>query len=232
MAKKRVLIVCRGNTCRSPMAEALLKRMLSSDSIEVKSAGLSAIDGMEASRWAQEVMRERGIDISSHRAKNLSEKDVSEADLILTMSLSQKRELIERFPQAKGKTFLLSELIFPDISKDLAEYERALEALEGEKEKLLSLERDRLESLKRRYEELKRELNEIEREINIILARVEEQLSPRTIYLRKLGERLEPYEIPDPYGRGKETYEIVARKLEELLALLSKRLKEEWLEGR
>lgn len=214
------------------MAEALLKRILSSDSIEVKSAGLSAIDGMEASRWAQEVMRERGIDISSHRAKSLSERDVLEADLILTMSLSQKRELVERFPQAKGKTFLLSELIFPELSKDLIEYERALEALEEEKERLLSLERERLEMLKRRYEELKRELNGIEREINIILARVEEQLSPKAFYLRKLEEKLEPYEIPDPYGRGKETYEMVARKLEELLTLLSKRLKEEWLGDR
>ncbi|MCS7233739.1 MAG: hypothetical protein NZ900_06495, partial [Synergistetes bacterium] len=211
----------------SPMAEAMLKRMLSSDSIEVKSAGLSAIDGMEASRWAQEVMRERGIDISLHRARSLTEKDVNEADLILTMSLTQKRELLERFPQAKGKTFLLSEFVFPEISRDIAEYERALDALEREKERLLSFEKDRLEILKRRYEELKREMNDIEREMSIILARVEDQLSSKIFQLRKLGEKLESYEIPDPYGKGKETYEIVARKLEELLTLLSRRLKEE-----
>jgi len=214
------------------MAEALLKRTLNSDEVEISSAGLSAIDGMEASRWAQEVMRERGIDISSHRARSLREEDVLEADLILTMSLSQKREILERFPHARGKVFLLSEVVFPDLSRDIEEYERALERLEEEKERLLAFEKDRLEFLKNRYEELKREMNDIEREIAIIMSRVENQLSPQIFYVRKLEEKIAPYEIPDPYGKGKESYELVARKLEELLSILAKRLKEKWLDGR
>jgi len=103
-----------------------MKKLLSNENIEITSAGLSAIDGMEASRWAQEVMQERGIDISQHRARNLSEKDVEEADLILTMSLSQKREIIERFPSVKDKVFLITELAFPGISSAIMEYEKAV----------------------------------------------------------------------------------------------------------
>ncbi len=209
-----------------------MKKLLSNENIEITSAGLSAIDGMEASRWAQEVMQERGIDISQHRARNLSEKDVEEADLILTMSLSQKREIIERFPSVKDKVFLITELAFPGISSAIMEYERLFERIQQEKERLLSLERDRLEALKRRYEELKKELMATEREISLILSRIEDQLYPQLMQLRRLEEKLSMYEIQDPYGKGKEVYEKVAQDLEDILKLVSKRLKEEWFPNR
>lgn len=210
------------------MAEAILKKLLPYDNIEIKSAGLSALDGMEASRWAQEVMRERGMDISHHRARILSSTDVEEADLILTMSLSQKKELIERFPGADHKTFLISELAFPEVAKILMDYEKASERLQEEKARLLTLERDRLELLKRRYDELKRELNEIEKEISLILSRIEDQLSPQIMQLKKLEENLTTYEVPDPYGKGKSAYEKVADILEEMLKPLSEELKRRW----
>ncbi len=214
------------------MAEAFLKKFLNGEEVEVKSAGLSALEGMEASRWAKEVMREKGFDISHHRARNVSEKDVEEADLILTMSLSQKKELLERFPFAEGKTFLITEIAFPEISKDIWEYERALEKLEEEKKRLLNQRRNELEVLQRRYEELKTELERVEREISLILADVEKELTPYVDTLRKLEEKIREHEIPDPYGRGKDVYEKVATRLEETLKLISQRLKETWLKDR
>ena len=84
---RRVLFVCAGNICRSPMAEAIFRRRaqehLGLAAIEVESAGTIAVDGNRALLGTRDVMqREFGLDISRHRARRLTEK--MEADLILT----------------------------------------------------------------------------------------------------------------------------------------------------
>jgi len=85
----RVLFVCSGNTCRSPMAEVLLRRMLEEagrEDITVTSAGSAAIDGAPASEGAYLIALEQGLDLSSHRARLLTPNLIEGADLILTMS--------------------------------------------------------------------------------------------------------------------------------------------------
>jgi protein-tyrosine-phosphatase len=95
----RVLIVCTGNTCRSPMAEALLRRSLDEagrPDVDVRSAGTGAWDGAPASEGAYLVGLEQGIDLSGHRAELLTRAMVDQADLILAMSrthLARVREL-------------------------------------------------------------------------------------------------------------------------------------------
>jgi protein-tyrosine-phosphatase len=84
-----VLLVCTGNICRSPLAEALLKRELDqrgTDGIEVSSAGTGAWEGAPASEGAYLVALEHGLDLSSHRAQLLTRDVVKESDLILTMA--------------------------------------------------------------------------------------------------------------------------------------------------
>ncbi len=114
---KRILFVCTGNTCRSAMAEGLFKKMIEDmgkeDEIEVSSCGIAAIDGMPASLNAQKVAKEYGIDISSHRSR-LLKKHLLEADLILTMTKSHKDFIINKFPDTKGRVFVLGE--FADTS--------------------------------------------------------------------------------------------------------------------
>lgn len=87
---REVLVVCSGNTCRSPLGAALLADRLSRDprlrEIRVTSAGTSAWDGSPASEGSYLVALERGLDLSTHRARLLTPELVQRADLILTMS--------------------------------------------------------------------------------------------------------------------------------------------------
>jgi protein-tyrosine phosphatase len=95
----RILMVCSGNTCRSPLAEAILAAKLTGDpelgGVEVRSAGTAAWDGAPASEGAYLVALERGLDLSSHRARMLTADQVRHADLILTMSESHARRVAD-----------------------------------------------------------------------------------------------------------------------------------------
>ncbi|MCQ4923168.1 low molecular weight protein arginine phosphatase [Tissierella carlieri] len=117
-----VLFVCTGNTCRSPMAEGILKSIAKEKklSLEVKSAGISVFDGDNASKNSIEAMRKIGIDISKHKARQLHRDLVDEADLILTMSRSHKEIIISNFPTAKDKICTLLEYVYK-IDKDIAD---------------------------------------------------------------------------------------------------------------
>jgi protein-tyrosine phosphatase len=105
----RVLIVCIGNICRSPMAEALLAASVadSHPEVSVESAGLGALVGRPADPIAHELMQEQGIDISSHRARQLKPDMVRQYDLILTMEESQVSGVLSLDPSARGKVHCL-----------------------------------------------------------------------------------------------------------------------------
>ena len=104
---KKVLVVCTGNTCRSPMAEGWLNRKLAGKGWTAESAGVGAWDGVSATPEAVEAMREIGMDISAHRSRRLSAGLVAEAAVILAMTEGHWREIVRRFPEAEQKTFLV-----------------------------------------------------------------------------------------------------------------------------
>ena len=122
-----ILFVCTGNTCRSPMAAAILSKISSDNNIDlmIDSAGIMAEDNAPASDNAISAMIEMRIDISNHRAHQITNDDIIQADLILTMTEGQKMILDQLAP---GKIFTLTEFAgsFGDISDpyggDLDEY--------------------------------------------------------------------------------------------------------------
>lgn len=104
---RRVLAVCYGNLCRSPMAEGLLRRRLA-DGWDVGSAGTHAVDGQPPMPLAQEVLRrEHGVDIGEQRSRGLTVEAVRDADHVLVMSRQQARIAVALTPEARDRVRLL-----------------------------------------------------------------------------------------------------------------------------
>ena len=132
-ARYRVLMVCSGNSCRSPMAEALFKKELTDGGkaeIAVSSAAVGSLGEGGPSREAVEVMREVGLDISGHEARPLTVGELDRADLVFVMQEKHRRSIVDLLPDAEERVRLIAEGGISDpAGKGLDEYRRVRRAL-------------------------------------------------------------------------------------------------------
>lgn len=107
---RRILFICSGNTCRSPMAEGFFNQLAQAEALEwqASSAGLSASEApAAASANAIAAASDYGADLSGHRSQRLDQALVDQADLLLTMTAAHKRRVEGRFAEAAGKVHTL-----------------------------------------------------------------------------------------------------------------------------
>ncbi|MDR9756448.1 MAG: low molecular weight protein arginine phosphatase [Thermoanaerobacterales bacterium] len=230
----RILFVCTGNTCRSPMAEKLTAKMLErfnlGDDIQLMSAGLAVLPGEPASSGACYALRREGIDLSNHRAQQLTKEMVEEADLILTMTASQKRHLLEIFPMSAGKVFVLKEFAERGYNLEYSEKLLALlRRLNAKKERFWEANSDTVRELKEERESLLQRLREIEDKLAAIEGSLAREIQEEKDAIRKLEEQLMRYDITDPFGQSDEVYCRCADELAQAVEGVCRHLQSEQL---
>jgi protein-tyrosine phosphatase len=133
MTFENILVVCVGNICRSPIAEALLRSRYPDKQID--SAGVGALVGHAADPNAVAVMAAMEIDITGHVAKQINAALVGQADLILTMSVGQTKWIEAQWPHCRGKIFRIGHWLDQDIADP---YRRDRSAFEITKQDIIA----------------------------------------------------------------------------------------------
>ena len=140
MKKKKLIFVCTGNTCRSPMAEGLLRKLLGEDrGWEISSAGVCAANGWPASANAVEALREKEIDGSGLTSQALTPDLIARADLLITMTEGHRQAVLTAAPESESKVFLLKSFgvakcatdIYDPVGEDLDVYRRVRDEIDA-----------------------------------------------------------------------------------------------------
>ncbi|MCX8522071.1 MAG: low molecular weight phosphotyrosine protein phosphatase [Rhodoferax sp.] len=118
---ERVLIICVGNVCRSPLAEALLRQAL--PQIHIASAGTHASPGAPAHPLIQQIAAEAGLQLQEHRAQRLQPQMVQQTGLVLVMDQFTRNHVLHLYPECRGKIFRLGEYQQSDIPDPMGEPE-------------------------------------------------------------------------------------------------------------
>lgn len=130
----KILVVCVGNICRSPIGEALLKKHFG-DQKHIASAGVQAMVGKPADATSLELMDLNGVDAHNHKAQQLTKQMAAEYDVILVMEKRHIKDVTRIAPSVSGKTFLIGKWIgdkeIPDpYKRDRVAFEHAYELIE------------------------------------------------------------------------------------------------------
>ncbi len=126
---QHILVVCTGNICRSPVAAAMLRQRLPGR--DISSAGLGALVGSDVEPRARALAEADGVEVGTHKARQLDTDLLSQADLILVMSDGQRREIGKQWPEMLGKTLRFGQWLDGGEGRDIPDpYRKSSEVFE------------------------------------------------------------------------------------------------------
>lgn len=140
----KILFVCTGNTCRSPMAAAIFQVKTNH---EVQSAGIFAVDGAPASTQTMEILRENHISYE-HAAQTVTFELIDWADLVLTMTTQHRDILKQQYPSHAPNIFTLKEYVLPEYEELWQQYTSLYTQKETEKIETGNVDHSLVEKLK------------------------------------------------------------------------------------
>lgn len=219
----RILFICTGNTCRSPMAEKMFKKLAAERGIEVeaKSAGLFASEGSAASAHAASILKGKGI-MDEHISQAVTAELLDWADLIMAMTQSHKNTLIQQFPEFHEKVYTLKE--YTDTSEEtrerLAKLDRLYEQLEEKQQKFMDEHREEIRKLEEEYQELYNRLELVREKLDDWKERIMQATVEERNQIALLERVAQDYDVADPFGGSLNTYEECAWEIEQALLRL------------
>lgn len=194
-----IIFVCTGNTCRSPMAEAYIKKVTGESSFQ--SAGITAIEGLPASENSIRILESIQIDLNNHRSQRINKDNLEKADLILTMTLSHKQRILQVFPHLHNKTYTLKEYIHNVDVYGIVTKISEIEAIIIAKKAEISSDKPLKEQ-------------------EILIKEVERKIEE----LNELYDILDSLDISDPFGGDIDVYQSSFEEIKEYIDILIKRL--------
>ncbi len=215
---KKVLFVCTGNTCRSPLAEKVFleKTKPLSTEYEARSAGIHAMNGMPISEGSRAVLEDRGFDYT-HQSSSLDAELLEWADVILTMTQEHKRRIMEQFHKSHNHIFTLNE--FAHDSKEQREKKEKIDheaaQLEIKRAAFISKNKSKVDEMLESQDVTKQQ--ELEEEL---LA----EIKPHQEAIDELLQGYPSMDIADPFGGDKGNYKQTLTEIEAAIDKLIEKL--------